>query len=691
MGTEPPQKAPWRMVSIPVSPYVELVRWALDWFAVPYREEPHAPFVHLFAAWRAGGGTEVPVLVTPDGTQSNARQSIAFIETTRADRSLRPAEPAARKLVDELYELFYGPLGVAVRAWAYAYLLPGRRAGVRVWSAGAPSPERWLVRVAYPALALLMRKALGIGPTTIENERAAIQLIFDRTAAVLADGRRYLGGEEISLADVALASLAAPAIVPAEYGGPLPTLDEMPPPMRAQVERWRAEPTGQFILRLYREDRGRAMRPGAATTLQGAPGDAGWIEEIRATATRWLTGPRVLRLVFGLLRRFAPILVIGKTAVISRHADVVEVLARDDAFTISEINAKRFDDLGARFILGMDRSPEYEREEAVLRQAVRPDDLPRVRAFVATQAASLIAAATPTGRIDLVGGLARLVPTRLVATYFGLAGADESIMERWLRDTFHYAFLANRNDARVRTAAARSASELRAYLDAEIARRKEGPDLDAADDMLGRLLAMQGPIYPWLDDDTVRRNVAGVVVGVVDTTSKFTTLAIEELLRRPRRLRAARAAALSGDIDSVRAYTYEAVRFNGHTSFLARHAARDTVIAKGTKRERRIPGGSTVVLGTLSAMFDPDAFADPDAFRIDRGVEYLHFGSGTHQCLGLLINGVEVPELVAAVLRLPGLRPAAGRDGAMRWDGPFPDRWILEFDPHKAPVVATPP
>ena len=364
----------WRMVSIPVSPYVELVRWSFDRVAQPYTEQRHAPFVHLLAAWRAGGGTEVPILVTPDGTKSNAHEAIAYLESIPPGRALRPTDPEARALVDELYEALYGPFGVAVRAWAYAYMLPGRRAGVRVWSAGAPTWERWVVRVLYPLLAFLMRRVLRIGPKTIDDERAAIEVVFERVAGLLADGRRYLAGDTISLADLTLASLAAPAIVPAGYGGPLPTLEEMPPAMRAQVERWRAEPAGQFILRVYREDRGPGLGAAIAARVPEPGGGSGPLDDIRASFTRWLTSPRVLRPVFGVLRRFAPILVIGKTAIVSRHADVTEVLARDDDFTVREINLERFDDLGARFILGMDRSPEYEREEAVLRQAVRPDD-----------------------------------------------------------------------------------------------------------------------------------------------------------------------------------------------------------------------------------------------------------------------------------------------------------------------------
>ena len=169
--------------------------------------------------------------------------------------------------------------------------------------------------------------------------------------------------------------------------------------------------------------------------------------------------------MFGLLRRFKPILVVGKVAVVSRHADVMEGLTRDREFTIREINAQRFDDLGTRFVLGMDHSPQFEREEALLREVVRPEDLPHIRQFVAAEATGLVDAAGDAGRLDVVGGLTRKVPTRLVATYFGVRGPDEQTLEGWLRDTFHYAFLASPDDKRVRTAAMRSAAGLRACID----------------------------------------------------------------------------------------------------------------------------------------------------------------------------------------------------------------------------------
>lgn len=79
-------------------------------------------------------------------------------------------------------------------------------------------------------------------------------------------------------------------------------------------------------------------------------------------------------------------------------------------------------------------------------------------------------------------------------------------------------------------------------------------------------------------------------------------------------------------------------------------------------------------------MFDPERFSDPDESRTDREVECLHFGGGPHRCFGRAMNGVQIPERLAASTRLPGLRGAGGGAGRVADDGPFPGRLILEFD-----------
>jgi cytochrome P450 len=646
------------MISIAVSPLCELVRWALDFRGMPYVEENHVPVFHAIATSRAGKTNDVPVTVVAEGALRNAKEAVAYLEArARDDRKLVPRDGAADVL--GLYEEFY-QFGFATRAWAYAYMLPHKQVTIASWTVGAPAWERMLVPLFYPLVAKMMGKSLEIDPTTITKREQEIEATLARVDALLADGRPFLHGQTLTLADVAFAVFASPAILPPNCPSPLPAIENVPPPMRASIERWRARPCGQFAARLYRD-----FRPPKPANVP-SPNRSGFGTRLAAK----LTSAAVLRPVLGFLRRLRPVVAFGNKILATSHAAVTDVLARDTDFTLSQVNAPRIDRLDGPFMLGMDRSPEYDREKAALRQAVRPDDLERVRGFVAASALELIDAARTRGRIDVVSSYARPVAARVVASYFGMPGPDEPTLMRWMRTTFQDVFLNVGGDAKVTAAAAVSGKELRQFEDALIAAREADPS-SGGDDILTRLVRMESG---WLDHDAVRRNLGGMIVGAVDTTAKFVVLAMNELVARPRVLAEARAAALANDIDAVRRFTYEAVRFDPHNSFLLRYAPRATELAG-----KPIPANSYVLISVLSAMFDPAAYPEPDAFRTDRA-QYLHFGDGMHTCFGVRINAVQIPELVAGLLRLPNLRRAPGASGRVAWDGPFPEHFVLAFD-----------
>jgi cytochrome P450 len=420
-------------------------------------------------------------------------------------------------------------------------------------------------------------------------------------------------------------------------------------------------------------------RPASAPQPPSPNSQGGLGIKLKRMLVASLTGPGVLRPVSTLLRKHAPVLKLGSRVVVSRHADVLDVLARDGEFTISQVNGPSINRINGPFILAMDRGPEYERDHAALRMAARYDDLDRVRELARASAARLVEAARPAGRIEAVQGLTRAVAADTVDQYFGFPGPDRATMMRWLRNLFQDAFANPIADPFVRKAALQSFTELKAWIPGEIARRKAA-GVATAEDVLGRLIAMQGPERPWADDDWVRRNVAGLVVGAVETTSRFSILAVDELLRRPTELAGAQAAAQGGDVDRVRQYAWEAVRFNPHTPLMSRFCAGGAVVAAGTPRERRVPPNTSVLLDVVGATFDADGFPEPGRFRVDRDVRsYLHFGWGMHQCFGLAVNHVQIPEIVAALLRLPKLRRAPGHAGHVALDGPFPERLVLEF------------
>jgi cytochrome P450 len=392
----------------------------------------------------------------------------------------------------------------------------------------------------------------------------------------------------------------------------------------------------------------------------------------------WLTGIGAQRLLFSILRVVAPVLVMGKRAIISRHKDVVEVLKRDQDFTISQINGPKMARIQVPFFLGMDASPAFEREEGVMQRVARREDLDGISSFVGRQTDSLLKAARSVGRIDVVQDLARVVPARLIEHYFGVR-ADERILMSWMRILFWDIFFNLGNDPSVHEKALVAAEELKPFLlDYLSQRRKErSQGAPGNESLLDRLIDLGAtPAFSWVDDDVIRRNLCGLMVGAVDTTNTAVVHAVDQLLDRPGRFEEAAKAAEAGDLSRVRQYAYEALRFNPQAPGLLRYCEKETRLNGSV-----IPAQTTLVLSTLSAMFDSSVFEHPEEFNPNRATEYLHFGNGLHQCFGRYINAVQIPAIIAGLLRLKNLRRAKGSDRDIIYDGPFPDRWILEFDP----------
>jgi cytochrome P450 len=405
------------------------------------------------------------------------------------------------------------------------------------------------------------------------------------------------------------------------------------------------------------------------------------LRELSDHLKQWLTSTEVLEAVLGRLRDLDPIVVVGGNAVVTRHPDVLEVLENSRDFGVSEVYAARMRRTTGSFVLGMEDTPQYRSEAAFIRSAVQSDDLPRLRAMFASEAARIIGRARASRRLDAAGGYAHRLPLRLVQDFFGVAGPDSPTLARWMRTMFWDIFLNLGDDAAVSAAAMRSSDELRPYLRELIAARQRAVAQGVAvpDDFVTRLVQSQEKAA--IDDDGVRRSIGGVIVGAVDTTSKATVLALDQLLRRPAALAEAQAAARAGDDRLVSAYVFEALRFNPHNSIIVRTCHRDTTIAAGTERETRLERGTTVYAATLSAMFDESVVDDPEEFRAGRPASnYLHFGRGQHSCFGERINLVTIPEAVKQLLLLPNLRRAPGDEGDIVFDGPFPERYVVEFD-----------
>lgn len=126
--------------------------------------------------------------------------------------------------------------------------------------------------------------------------------------------------------------------------------------------------------------------------------------------------------LFELLRAVKPVLQIHDIAIITRYADVIEVLSNEKAFGVEPYIGK-MQALVGDFILGLDDSPEYERHVSILRLAAPRSDIPKLASFVADTAEALVAesAGRNSGQVA-IPDLAARIPARLAARWLGTPG-----------------------------------------------------------------------------------------------------------------------------------------------------------------------------------------------------------------------------------------------------------------------------
>ena len=119
------------------------------------------------------------------------------------------------------------------------------------------APPWWQLatfRLALPVARGYMLRAMAIDDRTVAASKDVVRRTFDRIGDLLRDGRRYLLGDRMSVADLTFAALGAPMVGPAEHPFPVPT-EHASDAVLATWREMRAHPAGAFVLRLYADHR----------------------------------------------------------------------------------------------------------------------------------------------------------------------------------------------------------------------------------------------------------------------------------------------------------------------------------------------------------------------------------------------------------------------------------------------------
>ena len=117
--------------------------------------------------------------------------------------------------------------------------------------------------------------------------------------------------------------------------------------------------------------------------------------------------------------------------------------------------------------------------------------------------------------------------------------------------------------------------------------------------------------------------------------------------------------------DKLLHYAMEGIRLNGNFRSYRRSTVSTTVYDGG----RPVKGnpGDIVFCCCVGARREAEYFPEPDSVRIDRPIDsYVHYGMGSHACLGREASGAALTAMLRVVGRLENLRRAPGPQGRLK-------------------------
>lgn len=299
------------------------------------------------------------------------------------------------------------------------------------------------------------------------------------------------------------------------------------------------------------------------------------------------------------------------------------------------------DNTGAKPVITQTDPPDHAVLRGFLRRWFAPAALRKLEPTVREIVEEVVDALPRTGTVDLVGDLARVIPTRVVYSLLGVPRADWDRVQAW-------ADAANATLPRQNVAVI---GELLAYL-AGLLQERSASGFRADDIVDG--FVRPSPGDPVFDETQAPLHLLQLILAGTDTTSGLIANVFYRLLAvRTNWARLRERPELIGQA------VEESLRCDSPIQYVLRTVTEQSAI-EGCPMSPR----DRVVVSLQSANRDEATWGETaDTFDLDRrgSAAHIAFGSGIHACLGAPLARIEARVTLETMLWAhPHLSPAEG-------------------------------
>ncbi len=337
---------------------------------------------------------------------------------------------------------------------------------------------------------------------------------------------------------------------------------------------------------------------------------------------------------------------------LTRHEDVSNALRNPDFLTDPRNNVENGFDRRFLYIEGREVSmllmdePEHRRLRDLVRRPFTPRAIEKVRKRV-REVARRVVGEIDEGDFDLAARVASPIPTIVIAELLGIDPEHHGQFKTWSDAMIKTAFSPFGDPADV-AAAEDAFSSLQAFFFKEIEQRHSHP----GSDLISAMVASDEN-GDRLSHEEIASLCNLLLVAGNSTTSDLIGNAVMALLHNPAELTKLRARP-----ELMNNAVEEVLRYDSPVTNSGRIAHQDIEI-----RGITIPRGEAIAVSLAAANRDPEAYANPDRFDIERkDIQVQSFGGGRHFCLGAHLARLEAAETLTALLeKFPQLE--MGADG----------------------------
>jgi cytochrome P450 len=334
--------------------------------------------------------------------------------------------------------------------------------------------------------------------------------------------------------------------------------------------------------------------------------------------------------------RVVPVTYLGEIAwIVLRYDDVAAAYSDSVKLPAAPAYQRHSMPVQGKTLLCME-GDEHRVNRLLVAKAFQPGEIRRLsESLLLPLANELLDELSGPAEIDLVAAYTHRYPFTVITRLLGLPLDDHDQLVAWVDGLFAYPWDPE--------GALRASREFTDYLAPLVRARRDKP----LDDLISMLAGAEAEGQR-LSDEEIFSFIRLLFPAGADTTYLSIGSMMLCVLSDPMLMQ-----RLQDDPEQRFWAVEESLRLNGTIGLQPRYTEKAVTIAGVA-----IPADSVLLYGNAPANHDPEVFADPDRFELDRrSSRMLTFGKGIHFCLGSHLARAEMQTSLCVLLdRLDGLR-----------------------------------